>query len=525
MLLRGLGLKAETDERAAWRLPVSTRSLCPVCVEVIDAQLYEDDGQVFMHKECAVHGVFNELISSDVDFFEKLRRTHYEHPGGIENPNTVNETTCPYECGLCEQHLSSSALVNVDLTNRCNMRCPICFANANASGTLCEISLDQLRSMLDVVQNVKPRHASCLQFAGGEPTVHPDFIEAVRLAAERGFAQVQVASNGLRFAADPAFAEAAAEAGLNVLYLQFDGVDDSIYRRMRGRPLMETKLRAVENAGRAGLRVILVPTVVKGLNDHQLGDIVQFAIDHIDVVTAVNWQPVAITGRIDESKRLDMRFTTADLARCLEEQCDYFDMRRDWYPFSVVMPFTRLMEAVTGVPQLRCSCHPHCGCATYLAVDTETGEVAPFPAFIDIEPALAEIDRTVTRIEKHPWLKGASALQVMTRFKKHFHPERAPEGWDFDQFMRFVQEFVKFTEQHSDREAYLADLRRKRSRSLLMAAMHFQDVYNFEVDRVRRCVVHYVAPDGKLYPFCTWNSGPCHRNTIEAAYGRPWRSE
>ena len=523
MLLDALLRRDRTEIRPTWQFPDSTRSLCPECLKVIDAELYEQDGKVLMRKTCDDHGAFNELISSDAEFLKKLRRTHYERPAGIDNPTTPSTASCPRDCGLCEEHLSTATMVNVDLTNRCNLRCPICFANANASGTVCEVSLEQLDKMLNAALAVRPYSGSCLQYAGGEPTVHPDFVEACRMAHDKGFVQIQVATNGLKFAADKGYTHAAADAGLGVAYLQFDGIDDRIYEQTRGRALFETKVRAIENLKDAGIRVVLVPTIARGVNDHEVGAITQFALDHIETITAISWQPVAITGRIDESRRMEMRYTTADLARDLEEQCGWLQMHRDWYPYSIVSPISRLMEAVSGRPHMRISCHPHCGCATYIVVDAKTRQAAPLPAIVDIEPAFADLNRAAERVEKHSWLRTASVIQVLNRFKKYFHEDRAPEGWDFDGFISFVKEFTDFTELHSERIEYSRDLSRRRFHTLFMAAMHFQDQYNFEIDRVRHCVVHYAAPDGRLYPFCTWNSGPCHRYAVEEKFGRPLR--
>jgi len=520
MILNKLGWREKVKVQT-WELPCATQSLCPVCLQVIDAKLYEEDGQVLMSKKCSEHGDFKELISSDADFFLKMRRTHYERPSGIDNPNCKNSSHCPDGCGLCEHHLSTPVMFNIDLTNRCNMNCPICFASSNSSGRLCELSLEQVEKMLDAGQNIKPYSAPCLQYTGGEPTIHPDFLEAVRMAKPKGFSQIQAASNGLRFAQSLEFTEAAAEAGLDIVYLQFDGLSDDVYIRSRGRPLLETKMKAVENIGKAGMRIVLVPTIVKGLNDHQLGDILQFAIENIDIISGISWQPVAITGRIDESRRREMRFTTADLARGLEEQSGSIDMYRDWYPFSIVSPFVRLMEAIKGEPQMHISCHPHCGCVTYLVVDKQKNAAVPLPAFVDIEPAMETLDRVATRIEKHSWTKNLSVLQAIKSMKKYFHEDRAPGGWGFDDFLKFINHFVEFNELTKGGKSYISHLRAERFGILLLASMHFQDSYNYEVDRSRRCVILYAAPNGRFYPFCTWNSGPCHRYAVEQAFAKP----
>lgn len=511
----------KSAEDVSYEFPCSTESLCPICLKVIAAELYEEDNQVFMNKSCEDHGAFNELISSDAEFFKKIRRTHYESPRKVGNPHCINTSGCPNACGLCDQHMSTPVMVNIDLTNRCNMDCPICFANSNATGRLCEISIEQLDKILDDAMQIRPYPPECIQLVGGEPTVHKDFIEAVRHVRASGVSQVQVASNGLKFSQSFEFTQAASEAGLDEVYLQFDGLSDDIYQKMRGRQLLEVKFKAIEHIKRANMRVVLVPTLVKGFNDNQVGDITRFAISNIDTVSAISWQPVAITGRIDETKRREMRYTTADLARGLQEQCGFIDMYRDWFPFSIVEPFIRLMEVTTKKLQMHCSAHPHCGCVTYLVVDKQKNTAVPLPAFIDIEPSMETLDKMATRIEKHSWAKNISTVQAMHELKKHFHTAKAPVGWGFDNFLEFMRSFVEPAEQYSkDKPSYMEKLRNQRFGMLLMASMHFQDSYNYELDRSRHCVIFYAAPDGKFYPFCTWNSGPCHRYRVEQQFSK-----
>ncbi len=520
MALSWLRERKSVKNYSLCEFPYPVESLCPVCLEIIDGQLYEQDRQIFMYKRCDEHGEFKELISSDAEFFKKMRRTHYERPPGIDNPQRTNQSHCPNECGLCEQHLSTPAMMNIDLTNRCNMNCPICFANSNATGILCEVSLEQIDKMLADAMKIRPHPPSCLQLVGGEPTIHKDFIEAVRHAKSAGFTQVQIATNGVLFARDMEFTQATSDAGADQVYLQFDGLSDDVYRKIRGRPLVEMKLKAIENIGKTNMRIVLVPTIAKGLNDDQLGEITRFAVSNTDVISGISWQPVAITGRIDESKRREMRFTTADLARGLQEQCGFLDMYRDWYPFSVAMPFIRLMEITTGRAQMRTSCHPDCGCVTYMVVDKQNNSATALPAFIDIEPAMKTLDKIVTRIENHPWTKKISVLQAMKSLRGYFHKERAPEGWGFDEFLDFIKSFVEFNAQHANKKAYMSSLREKRYGTLLMASMHFQDSYNYQVDRSRHCIILYAAPNGRFYPFCTWNSGPCHRYAIEKEFSK-----
>jgi len=196
------------------------------------------------------------------------------------------------------------------------------------------------------------------------------------------------------------------------------------------------------------------------------------------------------------------------------------DMHRDWWPFSIVSPFLRLMTAATGREQISMSCHPHCGAATYLVVDNQKKEAVPLPAFVDMEAAMAELDKMAARIEKYPLLKKMTVVSAIKVMRKYFDAEQAPKGWGFGEFSEFIKSFVEFSEQHDDRRSLINNLREERFGTLLMAAMHFQDVYNYEIDRSKRCIILYAAPNGRFYPFCTWNSGPCHRNHVEKAYAR-----
>ncbi|MCF8086224.1 MAG: radical SAM protein, partial [Desulfohalobiaceae bacterium] len=200
----------EQKAEEASELPIPTRSVCPECSKIVDAQLYDRQGQVWMHKACDEHGSFNELISSDKEFFLQRRRRHFELGSPMHNPHSQSQANCPHDCGICNQHKSSPCLVNIDLTNRCNLNCPICFANANASGRLFEMSLDQLGDILDRVMGIEPYPPLSVQYAGGEPTVHPRFLEAVKMAKDKGVLDLQGASNGLLFGKEPDFPKRAA---------------------------------------------------------------------------------------------------------------------------------------------------------------------------------------------------------------------------------------------------------------------------------------------------------------------------
>jgi 7,8-dihydro-6-hydroxymethylpterin dimethyltransferase len=502
-------------------LPKDIESLCPACLKVIPGTLYEEHGEVFMRKTCPIHGVQRELISSDATFFRLMIERDRAVTRGVTHPVGGHTASCPQGCGLCREHQAGPIMMNIDLTNRCNLRCPICFANAGTRGEVLELDLDQVRRLLDLACEVDDVQPSCLQFTGGEPTVHPEFLSALEEARQRGFPQVQIATNGLKFAQSREFAMQASEAGLNVAYLQFDGLSDDIYRKTRGRPLLEIKLAAMDNLYAAGIRIVLVPTIVKGINTHQIGAIARFAVENTDRISGVSWQPVAFTGRLNYEERLARRFTVADLAREIQRQSGLVDMYRDWYPYGFVDPFSRFLEATEKKPNVVLGCNPICGAGTYLIVDSQTGAVSPIPAFVDVEGLMQTMQSAAELLNHGGLLSRLTVGRQLGRLKRFYHEENAPAHWSFEQFAEFMMDFADFRDRFSDNEARMKAGVGSRFRSLLMASMHFQDAYNYQLDRVRRCVVHYAAPDGRIYPFCSYNSGPCHRQRVEKEFAIP----
>ena len=228
------------------------------------------------------------------------------------------------------------------------------------------------------------------------------------------------------------FAQKAKAAGLATLYLQFDGVTDDVYRRTRGQALLETKMKVIENCRATGMKIVFVPTIVKGLNDHQIGDIVRVAIENIDTVSGISFQPVAFTGRIAKHELLAKRFTLADLARCVGEQTGITKLEEDWFPLACVTPFSKLTAAIrgTGVPTI--SAHPHCSLGTYFFVDQETKQAVPITQFVDVPGMLQdmeELSRKTTRLS----FKLYSGVKVWNMMRKRFHNDKAPRGLTYQE--------------------------------------------------------------------------------------------
>jgi uncharacterized radical SAM superfamily Fe-S cluster-containing enzyme len=491
-------------------LPKTTQSLCPECSALIEAEIREDDGRVVMEKYCPEHGPFRDVLSSDVRLYLKMEEWTFGDGRGVTNPTVVDAKRCPQDCGLCSMHTSHSGLANLDLTNRCNLTCPVCFANANVAGYVYEPPLEQVRMMLQTLRNEKPVAGRIVQFSGGEPTVYPQFFEALSAAKELGFSHIQVATNGIRFA-EPEFAQQAKEAGLHTLYLQFDGVTDDIYLRTRGRRLAELKFRAIENVRQAGMKICFVPTIVKGVNDHQIGDILRVALDNIDVVSAISYQPVAFTGRIARAELESKRFTLADFAHAVHRQTGICDPYEDWFPLACVTPFSKLLSALRGELTTHLSCHPQCSLGTYLFV-SRSGEAVPVTQFANVGAMLCEMDALSRKVESQR-IKMFSKISAWNLMRKHFHEDRAPEGLTFNKFLQTLQGLTdkRYGRGDSEQEGFTF-------KTLMVAGMHFMDHYNYDVERVKRCVIHYAAPDGKIYPFCAYNGGPTFRERIEQKY-------
>ena len=495
-------------------LPKWTESLCPECLKVIDARLFEENGAVYMEKTCAEHGEFRDKIYSDARLYLKMEQFEFGDNRGLENPQILDAEKCPDDCGMCSIHTSHTVLSNVDLTNRCNLTCPVCFANANVQGYLYEPSLEQLRGMLQTLRDQRPTPNRVVQFSGGEPTIYPRFHDVLRMATEMGFTHIQCATNGIEFA-NLEFAQKSHEAGLHTLYLQFDGVTDEVYQRTRGVKLLEKKLAAIENCRKAGLKIVLVPTIVKGVNDHQIGDLIRLAIDNIDTISGFSFQPVCFTGRINRRELEAKRFTQSDLAHCVADQTGLTDKYEDWFPLSCTSPFSKLLTGLQNLNRPNLTSHPHCAMGTYLYVDTSTKKAVPITRFFDMPAMLRQVD-LLARQAAGAKIKLFTKINAWQKLRKFYRPEFAPPGLSFERFLETLQGMTDHSYGRGKADGTFT------YKTLLVAGMHFMDAYNYDIERVKRCVIHYSAPNGMVYPFCTYNSGPCYREKVEREFSTPF---
>ncbi|MGB9977753.1 tetraether lipid synthase Tes [Methanobacterium sp.] len=484
-----------------------TKSLCPECLQIIDAEVDEDKNRVKIVKECLEHGKFeNTYWSSD-----KLYRnaSEYDYKGeGIENPQTSLNGECPSNCGICQEHESQTILGLIDVTNRCNMKCPVCFANAAVSKSLYEPTYEEIRAMLQNLRDNQPVSTPAIQYAGGEPTVRKDIVDLIKLAKEEGFTHTQIATNGIKLAKNPNLAKGLKESGLNTVYLQFDGITEEPYIKIRNRDLLSTKLEAIENCRKVDLGIVLVPTLIKGINDQQVGDIIRFAVDNIDIIRGINFQPVSFAGRTPADEVEEQRVTIPDFEKLVEEQTESKIKIEDFYPASSVVPISEFVEAIEGKEQVTFTCHPHCGAATYIFIDGN--QIIPVTQFIDVDKLFGILTKSAEDIEKGGLTgKAKTIARATVGLPKTIDTSKAPESVEMKKILTSVF-----------KERSYSALGTFHKKSLLIACMHFMDPWNFDQDRVRRCVIHYAVPDGRIIPFCSMNT--LYRQEIEKKFAVPF---
>ena len=474
-------------------------SLCPICLEVINARIFQEEKRVMIEKRCAEHGDFKDIYWSDAVLYRRFMR-FWAYGEGIENPISSTES-CPFNCGLCENHKTGTILGNIDITNRCNLSCPTCFADAGQNHD--DPTMDQIRSMMQTLRDQRPVPCPAIQLSGGEPTMRDDLPLIVSLAKEMGFSQVQVATNGLKLATSPDLCRSLVSSGLSTVYLQFDGVTPEPYKTMRGHDLLQLKLQAIKNLRAAGqMSVVLVPTLAKGVNDSEVGDIIRFASINLDVVKGVNFQPVSFVGRIDQDDRAEMRLTISDLIALVEDQTNSEITGDDFYPVPFVAPISGLVAAETGTAQPALTVHPCCGAATYIYCIN--GHLVPITRFVDVEGLLEKIREEVENLDGSMLSRLWIRRMILMELPKFIDKSRTPEGLAFT---RLFFNIIK----NGTREALIEF----HNSTLFLGTMFFQDLYNIDLERLQRCGVHYALPDGRVIPFCSYNNIHRSRSSIK----------
>jgi 7,8-dihydro-6-hydroxymethylpterin dimethyltransferase len=534
-------LKSYEKSKPPLGWPRSTDSLCPKCVpeirqQILDgklpyevllnekvgevkAQIVERDGRILMVKECPKHGQFEDVMSIDPQFSRHLEQVFPGRDIRAHNDEKLHHhgsSTIKYGRG---------SVLTIDLTNRCNMMCDPCFMDANQVGFVHELTWEEIKQMLDNAITIKPKRQMSVQFSGGEPTLSPYFLDAIRYARQVGYNSVQAATNGIEFAKSFEFAQQAAEAGLRYAYLQFDGIGNAANAHRKVGNLFDVKLKAIDNLHAAGVEIIPVVTIVNGINNEQVGRIIQFALDNPKKIGFLSFQPVSFTGRdeaITDERRLAQRYTLSHLAHDVKQQTGLGEPARDWFPISFMGTFSdwadlmHANDANNNWGQLSCGCHPNCGTGMAVMIDKETKECVPVTAFLHGD----QLAKDIAKVNDAARGKFVSGVGMALCMMKNYDPFRSPTH------LRLIDLLQKFDKNYNvtgrnygkvgaDRTIEDVMKRRKdRWNFLFIAGMWFQDLFNYDFRRTEQCIIPYATQEGEI-SFCAYNTGVGWRNIIE----------
>ena len=421
-----------------------TMSVCPVCLNRIPAnKVVGEDGNIYMEKRCFEHGSFRTLIwEGDL---ESYRAWAAGDTGGKVIPVRAVEVEkgCPYDCGLCQNHERDGCCVLLELTNRCNLRCPVCFASAGDQKPK-DLSIGEIGRQYDLL--MERGGPFNIQLSGGEPTMRDDLPEIIALGKSKGFTFFQLNTNGVRLAGEEGYAEHLAEGGVSTVFLQFDGLDDEIYTALRGQPLLQTKLKAIENCKKAGLPVVLVPTVAPGVNDHALGDILRFAVSGMPHIRGVHIQPISYFGRCGLEAPA-MRLTIPKVLRLIDKQMDGLMRITDFGGGGAESPY--------------CSFH-----ASYMR-------------------------------------KSDGSLKALPRRRSQCCCVKSSDARDFVS----QQWSGKANCCDGDVATFALDefLQQAVDNTFTVSGMVFQDAWNLDLERLKRCYISEVDSQRGMVPFCAYN--------------------
>jgi 7,8-dihydro-6-hydroxymethylpterin dimethyltransferase len=430
-----------------------TESVCPECLSKITARRVVHGNDVFLEKTCPEHGSFQTVIWRGEPAIASWVRP--KTPAYPSHPITQIEQGCPYDCGLCPEHRQQTCCVLLEVTQRCDLGCPVCFA-ASPTQQLPDPSLSIIEGWYQRLLDVGGPFN--IQLSGGEPCLRDDLPQIIALGKSLGFSFFQLNTNGLRLATDAAYLHTLVEAGLSTVFLQFDSLDDGVYTRLRGRRLLEKKIAAIERCTRLGVGVMLVPTLAPGYNTHEIGVIIEFALQHAPAVRGVHFQPISFFGRYPQPPQDESRITLPEVIQEIEKQTNRRVLAESFRPPGgenalcsfhgnfVLMPDGQLKPLTRHNPE-PCCCQPEDG---------------------------AQGSRRSREFVAHAWSTPT--------FEAELPVIDSPSLGEWDIF-----------------------LERLRTHTFCISGMAFQDAWNLDLERLKDCYIHTMSPDGKLIPFCAYN--------------------
>lgn len=431
-----------------------TESVCPVCLDRIPARHVLSGKDVYMQKTCDKHGDFSTIIwrgDDELDYSTWNKKKLHSHP---QVCLTEVEKGCPFDCGLCAEHRQQSCCVLLEVTERCNLNCSVCFANSG--GESIDPSFEEIREWLELLAEAgKP----FIHLSGGEPTVREDLPEIISLAREMGFPYIQLNTNGLRLAQEAGYVKKLKEAGLSAVFMQFDGTKDEIYQQLRGRSLLAIKEKAIQNCGDNQLGIVLVPTIVPGVNEDNIGEIIHYGLARVPEVRGIHFQPVSYFGRFPTAPLDNQRITLPEIIRGIETQTNGI--------------FKVDQFAPSGCDHARCGFH---------------GDFVMWP---DGSVRQLTVKKEQTSCCAKP--TGSSAVERNRNYVARRWVRNSSEN-NLDQ-----------TETNLSMDSMDYFLGRIRSHGFTISGMAFQDCWNIDLERLRECSLHVLSPDGRIIPFCAYN--------------------
>lgn len=438
----------------------ATVSICPYCLKTVQAKIVIKDSSVYILKNCKTHGAQLELLEEDAEYFST--KDQFNKPGTICKTQTEINKGCPFDCGICPSHNQHACIALIEITDHCDLFCNVCYADTHNKGFL---DLNRIEKMMDFYQDSEFNNAEILQISGGEPTTHPDIIKVLKMAKSKKFKYVMLNTNGLKIANDANFAKELRQfIGGFEIYLQFDGLDPETHMHFRGKDLNEIKKKAIDNLAEYEIPITLVSTIENGVNDHEIGEIIEFGINK-KYVRGINFQPVAFFGK---SKRNipEKRITLSGILNKIEKQTNGMLKKNDFIPLP---------------------CYVEKIAITYLHRN-EKGFI-PITRGIKIKDYLSIINNTfIFTIE-----------DILKEAKTNIFNRNICDCF------KFIKEFKKIIPNGFDAKSKKEKIAYVNENTFRISISSFTDVYNFDIKSMQKECTHIITPDLKKIPFSAYN--------------------